>query len=345
MKMKNKAFAYDDVLLKPQYSDIESRSEIDISTNLGNGLVLSCPILSSPMDTVTGTTMAIAMGDGGGSGIIHRYNTLDAQYNAVRRAADLRNTNAPIGAAIGVTGDYLDRAVALRNAGATFLCVDIAHGHHKLMKKAIHQLRDILGDDIHIMAGNIATLEGINDLADWGADSVRCNIGGGSICSTRVQTGHGLPGLQTILDCAQTDRDVAIIADGGIKNAGDMVKALGAGADAVMCGSLLAGTAEAPGEIYRDADGSTWKSYRGMASKEAQTEWRGNYSSLEGVASRVPHQGKVKDVLAELERGIRSGFSYSGARSLEDFQAKAEFIVQTSSGLSESHTHILTRKW
>jgi IMP dehydrogenase len=345
MKMKNKAFAYDDVLLKPQYSDIESRAEIDITTNLGNGLVLRCPILSSPMDTVTGTAMAIAMGNSGGAGIVHRYNTLDAQYNAIRHAADLRDTGSPLGAAIGVTGDYLDRAVAARNAGATFLCVDIAHGHHALMKKAIHQLRDIIGDDMHIMAGNIATLEGINDLADWGADSVRCNIGGGSICSTRIQTGHGVPGLQTILDCAQTDRDVAIIADGGIKNAGDMAKAIAAGADAVMCGSLLAGTCEAPGEIYRDTDGSSWKSYRGMASKEAQTEWRGNYSSLEGVATRVPYQGKVKDILAELERGIRSSFSYSGARSLEEFQAKAEFIVQTSSGLSESHTHILTRQW
>jgi len=343
--MKNKAFAYDDVLLKPQYSDIESRSEIDISTDLGNGLVLQCPILSSPMDTVTSTTMAIAMAESGAAAIIHRYSTLNGQCSAIRRTVDLRNTSGPIGAAIGVTGDYLDRAVAAVNAGATFLCVDVAHGHHKLMKKAICQLRDILGDDIHIMAGNIATLEGINDLADWGADSVRCNIGGGSICSTRVQTGHGVPGLQTIFDCAQTDRDVSIIADGGIKNAGDMVKALAAGADAVMCGSLLAGTAEAPGEVYRENDGTAWKSYRGMASKEAQTEWRGNYASLEGIASRVPYQGKVKDVLEELSRGIRSGFSYSGARSLEELQAKAQFIVQTSSGLSESQTHILTRKW
>ena len=136
------------------------------------------------------------------------------------------------------------------------------------------------------MAGNVATLDGINDLADWGADSVRCNIGGGSICSTRIQTGHGMPGLQTIFECAKTDRDVKIIADGGIKNSGDIVKALAAGADIVMVGSLLAGTHETPGNGIKAGTGHAWKEYSGMASKEAQMEWRGKYSSFEGVASR-----------------------------------------------------------
>jgi IMP dehydrogenase len=340
-----KARSYDDVLLKPQYSDIESRAEINLNTNLGAALILGCPIISSPMDTVTETAMAMALGAHGGAGIVHRYATVERQQNLVRRAKEGAEAPIPIGAAIGVTGDYMERAQAVLEGGATFLCIDVAHGHHLLVRRALRQLRDRLGDKIHLMAGNVATLEGINDLSDWGANSVRCNIGGGSICSTRIQTGHGLPGLQTILDCAQTDRDVAIIADGGIKNAGDMVKALAAGADAVMCGSLLAGACESPGEIYKDTDGRTWKSYRGMASKEAQTEWRGNYSSLEGVATRVPYKGKVKDVLAELERGIRSGFSYSGARTLEELHAKAQFINQSGAGMHESGTHILTRKW
>ena len=246
---------------------------------------------------------------------------------------------------MGVTGEYIDRATAAYDAGATFICIDVAHGHHLLVKRALQSLRAIFGDNFHIMAGNVATLEGINDLADWGSDSVRCNIGGGSICSTRIQTGHGLPGLQTILDCSQTDRDVTIVADGGIKNSGDIVKALACGADAVMCGSLLAGTTEAPGEIQRDTDGSTWKSYRGMASKEAQTEWRGKYTSLEGVSARVPYQGRVKAILEDVDRGIRSGLSYSGARSIEELQLKAEYVRQSPSGLSESNTHILTRKW
>lgn len=337
--------SYDDVLLKPQYSDIKSRTEIDTTTDLGNGLVLKSPVLSSPMDTVTEAGMAIAMATYGGAGIIHRYNTIDQQQNAVQRADALGSKSGVVGAAIGVTDDYVERAQALVGADVDFLCIDVAHGHHILVKKALHKLREVLGDYIHIMAGNVATLEGINDLSDWGADSVRCNIGGGSICSTRVQTGHGIPGLQTILDCAQTDRDVAIIADGGIKNSGDIVKALAAGANAVICGSLLAGTTEAPGEVLRDMDGTAWKTYRGMASKEAQTDWRGKYSSLEGVATRVPYQGKAKNILEDLDRGIRSGFSYSGARSLEELHAKAEFIFQTASGLSESRTHILTRDW
>jgi len=342
--MKNKeALSYDDVLLKPQYSDITSRTEIDLSSDLKDGFILRTPILGAPMDTISQAAMATALGREGASAVIHRYNPIEAQARFVRMARDVGG-DINVGAAVGVTGDYLERAATVVEHGATYLCVDVAHGHHCLMKGALHALREKF-PDLHIMAGNIATLEGLNDLADWGASSVRCNIGGGSICSTRIQTGHGMPGLQTIFDCAQTDRDVAIIADGGIRNSGDIVKALAAGADAVMCGSLLAGTTEAPGQVLRDSDGSVWKSYRGMASKEAQTEWKGKYASFEGVATRVPYQGKVADVLADLTRGIRSGLSYSGARSIEELQAKAEFILQTSSGVSESGTHILTRKW
>tara|TARA_B100000212_G_scaffold323744_1_gene284069 strand:- start:742 stop:1329 length:588 start_codon:yes stop_codon:yes gene_type:complete len=195
------------------------------------------------------------------------------------------------------------------------------------------------------MAGNVATLQGVNDLSDWGADSVRCNIGGGSICSTRIQTGHGLPGLETIFECAKTDRDVAIIADGGIKNSGDMVKALAAGADAVMCGSVFSGTDETPGKVIEEGDGTRWKNYRGMASKEAQVNWRGRYSSHEGVSTRVPYRGSVSKLLEDIERGLRSGLSYSGARNVAELQSKAEFVIQTSAGLGESKTHITNRTW
>jgi IMP dehydrogenase len=147
------------------------------------------------------------------------------------------------------------------------------------------------------------------------------------------------------MDCSRTDRGVQIIADGGIKNSGDIVKALAAGADAVMCGSLFSGTDETPGQIFSDSDGASWKSYRGMASKEAQVMWRGRYSSFEGVSTRVPYRGSVKSILDDLEKGIRSGFSYSGARNLEELQSKAVFIKQTSSGLHESRAHITTRNW
>ena len=340
------ALSYDDVLLVPQYSDIRSRKEVDISTDIGNNLKLSLPIIASPMDTIAETPMAVSMSKYGGTAVIHRYSSIEAQHRMVRMVHDTAPQKTPIvGGAIGTTNDYLERASALIDAGANFLCVDVAHGHHTLMKEALESLRKTFGDGLHIMAGNVATLEGVNALADWGADSVRCNIGGGSICSTRIQTGHGMPGLQTVLDCASTDRKVAIIADGGIRNSGDIVKALAAGADAVMCGSLLAGTNEAPGKIIEEKDGSRWKTYRGMASKEAQVNWRGRYASYEGVSSRVPYRGGVKYILNDLERGIRSGLSYSGARSIPELQATANFVQQSTAGLSESHTHIIGRKW
>jgi|TARA_R100000951_G_scaffold116706_2_gene129975 IMP dehydrogenase len=340
----DKSLSYDDVLLVPKYSDIRSRSEIDITGDLTNGLSLPLPIISSPMDTITETTMSFIMACMGGSGIIHRYNTIEEQSKMVREASAEIDSVAigSLGAAVGVTGDYIERAQSLVFAGVKYICVDIAHGHHILMKEALYNLRKALPPNFHIMAGNVATLQGVNDLADWGANSVRCNIGGGSICSTRIQTGHGMPGLQTIFDCAKTDRDVGIIADGGIRNAGDIVKALAAGADAVMCGSLLAGTNETPGNILKDASGS-YKVYRGMASKEAQINWRGRYSSFEGISSVVPCRGNVDSLLTDLGKNIKSGFSYSGARNMKELRLKADFTQQTTAGTVESGTHISSK--
>ena len=332
-----KAYTYDDVLLVPQYSDIRSRSEVDISGRLGE-LKLTLPIISSPMDTVTESEMARTMRSEGGVGVIHRYNTIFEQCEMVKKAG------VGVGAAVGVTGDFVERAQALCGNGASFVCVDVAHGHHILMKEALEKLRDNLPDDFHIMAGNVATLEGFNDLADWGANSIKCNIGGGSICTTRVQTGHGLPGLQTILECAKSDRDAKIIADGGLKNAGDIVKALAAGADFAMLGSLLAGTDESPGIVFEGTNGVKYKQYRGMASKEAQHDWRGRTASLEGVATTIAYKGPVGEILSLLENNIRSGFSYSGARNLTELQSNAEFVVQTSASQVESSSHILLRR-
>ena len=337
------ALTYDDVLLVPQYSDIRSRSEIDISADMGNGLKLELPIFASPMDTISNAHMAQTISMEGGSTIIHRYNTPREQAEIIKQSFELGATN--VGFAVGITGDFITRTDTCLDAGGNFVCVDVAHGHHVMMREVLASLRREFGKDLHIMAGNVATLEGVNALADWGANSVRCNIGGGSICSTRVQTGHGLPGLQTIFDCSKTSRDVTIIADGGIRNSGDIVKALAAGADAVMLGSLLAGTKETPGEIIMDSDGTRYKMYRGMASKEAQMDWRGRYSSFEGVSARVPYRGSVRYILEDLEKGLRSGLSYSGARSIRELQARARWIQQTSAGTGESRTHITTRQW
>jgi IMP dehydrogenase len=335
----HKGLTYDDVLLVPQYSDIESRSEVSLATELGRGVDLKIPIISSPMDTVSETDMAGTLGDLGGLSIIHRYNSIEEQAGMIASLGG----EVLVGAAVGIAGDYIDRAIACVEAGAKVICIDVAHGHHILMKKAIKKIRKAVGKKIHIMAGNVATLEGFNDLADWGADSIRCNIGGGSICTTRVQTGHGVPGLETIFQCSKSDRNAKIIADGGIKNSGDIVKALAAGADAVMLGSLLAGTSESPGRTFKDTDGKLRKVYRGMASAEAQKDWRGRVSSQEGVSSSVPWRGPVGDVIEGLERGIRSGLSYSGARSVKELQAKAQWLQQSNASTTESSAHIRLR--
>jgi len=344
MKFKE-AVTYDDMLMVPQYSDITSRSEVDIGSNLGHR-EFSLPVIASPMDTVSETEMALAMSRAGGLAVLHRYNSIGEQQKMAHEVINSIDWAGQVAAAIGVTGDYFERAEALLAAGTDILCVDVAHGHHALMKKALEALKQEYDNDVHIMAGNVCTLEGVNDLADWGADSIRCNIGGGSICSTRMVTGHGLPGLQTIFDCARTDRDVSIIADGGIRNSGDIVKALAAGADFVMCGSLLAGTTESPGQIVANPGngfrGFPVKEYRGMASKDAQLDWRNKSSTPEGVASYIPYKGSVQDILSDLEGGIRSGFSYTGARSLRELQHKVEWARQTSAGTQESGTHILS---
>ena len=326
--------AFDDLLLVPQYSDIVSRKSIDIGSELGPDLKFDLPIISSPMDTVTSWHMARVLAENGALGVIHRYNSIKDQMTEIQ-ACD----GEVVAGAIGVTGKFLDRAKGLINSGCKILCIDVAHGHHSLMRHALKVLRNSIGYDIHIMAGYVATLEAFNDLADWGADSIRVGIGGGSICSTRIQTGHGVPTLQSILDCSRSDRSAKLIADGGIKTPGDIVKALAAGADFVMLGSLLAGTTEAPGKII-ERNGLTYKQYRGMASIEAQVDWRGHTSSVEGVSHVVPHKGPVQGILRELSNGIRSGFSYSGAKNISELRSKSVFIKQSGAGQLESSTHI-----
>lgn len=329
--------AFDDVLLKPRFSSIKSRSEINLASSFNDRHSLSLPIIAAPMDTVSESPMAAAMHDSGAMAIIHRYNSVDEQCKHIEALPE----SVIVGAAIGVSGDYMERATELYRAGCRFFCVDIAHGHHILMKSTLENLRSTFGSEVTIMAGNIATLQGFNDLADWGADAIRVGIGGGSICSTRIQTGHGVPTLQSVIDCSSSDRNAALVADGGIRTSGDIVKALAAGADFVMLGSLLAGTSESPGKLFRDKDGGMRKVYRGMASKEAQIDWRGHTASVEGVTSSVPVKGPVRAILSDLERGVRSGLSYSGARTLAEFRSFATFVRQTSAGATESSTHIM----
>tara|TARA_B100000131_G_scaffold277233_1_gene280932 strand:+ start:1585 stop:2607 length:1023 start_codon:yes stop_codon:yes gene_type:complete len=336
------SMSYDDVLLVPQYSDIESRKALYTSNELDNNITLELPIISSPMDTVTEYGMAYAMHTNGGLGIIHRYNSVEEQAKIVGYMSDETDGSGIIGAAIGVTGDYQERASELINNGANVLCVDVAHGHHSMMRDALKHLKETHGRNVHIMAGNVATAEGCLALASWGADSVRVGIGGGSICSTRLVSGHGIPTFQSVIDCVGAGCPVPIIADGGMKTSGDVVKALAAGADFVMLGSMLAGTDQAPGQVF-DNGNKKYKVYRGMASSEAQVNWRGKTSTPEGISTTIPYKGDVNNILADLRGGIQSGMSYSGARTIVELQSKAQFIRQTPASQAESYTHILLR--
>jgi len=339
--MFKEALSYDDVLLVPHYSEIESRSQVTLKSGLGPSLEFQTPIIASPMDTVSGFDMAVALSKLGGVAIIHRYNSIEEQAEIVR---SVKRNGERVGAAVGSTGDYMERVTALYNAGVDFICIDVAHGHHLNVYNAIRSIRDHYGPSIHIMAGNVATAEAFEALQAWGANSIRVGIGGGSICSTRIQTGHGVPNITAIMDCAKVATTATLIADGGIKNAGDIIKALAAGADFVMLGSLLAGTDEAPGEITESLIyGMKMKAYRGMASREAQEEWRGKSSAPEGIATTVPYKGPVENIFNDLVGNIKSGLSYTGAINIGGLQARSEFIRQTSAGQHESSTHILSR--
>lgn len=327
--------SYDDCLLVPNFSDIEHRADISLESSIGNGIVLSLPIISSPMDTVTEDKMADAMLNSGGLGIIHRYNTIQKQ-------ADLFSASGKSGCAIGVAGDYMERASALYDVGCRIFCIDVAHGHSSMMKDALMSLTAKY-NDIHIMAGNVATKSAFESLSSWGANSIRVGIGNGSCCSTQIKTGFGVPSLSSIIDCYESinDNDAVIIADGGIKGSSDIVKALAAGASAVMLGSLLSGARETPGELFEES-GELWKSYRGMASKDAQMDWRGKTASLEGIATKVRYKGPVVNILNDLETSIRSGLSYNGSRNLAHLRIYRTFIKRTGSSILESSPHILT---
>jgi IMP dehydrogenase len=299
------------------------------------------------MDTVTEVDMCVAMSNHGGLGIIHRYNSIEEQAKLVREAKDAGAKF--VGAAVGSTGDFYERTSELVKWGVDVICVDVAHGHHQNVKEAMDKInKHPQRSSFHLMAGNVATGQAFQDLSDWGADSIRAGVGGGAICSTRLQTGFGVPNMSVIFDCVQTlaykNGKTKLIIDGGIKYTGDMVKAYAAGAHFVMCGSLLAGTDESPGETFVDGNGVKMKNYRGMASREAQTNWRGKSSAPEGISTFIKHKGSVENILDDIRGNIQSGFSYAGARNFTELSGKVQFIQQTSAGLGESFTHILNKK-
>lgn len=343
---------FDDVLLLPCYSEITPQ-EVRLDTVLCPGLSLDIPLLSAPMDTVTESNMLIALGKLGGMGVIHRNLSIHEQARQLKTALE---GGFKAAAAVGFGADFEERVKELAKLHPTAICIDSAHAHTKNIVQATRFIKQHYPNQI-VITGNVATYDGAKALFEAGADIVKVGMGSGSICTTRVMSGVGVPQLSAIVDCARAAREFnrTIIADGGIRNSGDVVKALAAGASAVMLGSLLAGTDEAVGDIV-EHEGCLYKSYRGMGSvksmvKGSATRYGQNYTSgetqklvPEGVEGLLPSRGPVKEWVHQILGGIRSGCGYIGADSLIELQNKAQFITITQSSITESHPHTIVLK-
>jgi IMP dehydrogenase len=327
---------FDDILLVPQYSEVESRKDVSLKTDLRNGLVLDLPVIAAPMDTVCEWEMVEAMDRSGGLGILHRYMTIEEQCSMVKMSRAQEGVKT-IGGSVGARGSFVEDAKMLQDAGANVILIDVANGHNQNAINAVKTLRKELYGDTHVMAGNVSTWEGFSRLADAGANSIRVGIGGGSACTTRIVSGHGIPTLSSILDIRERvayEDGPALIADGGIRNAGDAAKALAAGAHALMLGRLLAGTTESPGEVV---DG--YKEFRGMASREAQEAGRGTVSGVEGISTTIPYVGSVTNIISDFRAGLSSALSYTGVENLIDFYHESMYNRVTSTTLNETKPH------
>lgn len=338
---RSKGLTFDDVLLVPRHSEISSRRNTDLTSHVTKKVSLELPLITANMDTITETAMACAMAEVGGLGSLHRFATTEDQVKMVKEIRAHHEANGiktPIAASIGVKEEGMKRGDALVDAGVEIITLDIAHGDSIMMLEVLEYMKKT-HPHIEVIAGNVATGEATKRLISAGADAVKCGIGPGSMCTTRIITGHGVPQLTAIALCAEVAREhkVPVIADGGIKNSGDMVKALCAGASAIMVGSLVSGTMETPGEMKGGK-----KLYRGMASKSAQVSWRGELPqgmAAEGEATYVSCKGSVKDVMHEVSGGIRSGMTYLGAQTVEQMREAALFMEMSASGMSESRPH------
>ena len=359
-------YTFDDFIIVPQHSEVPSRKSPDLSVDVP-GFQYKLPIVSSPMNTVTELEMIVTMHSLGGVGVLHRYMDVEDQLRISEEAQTrLRDAgaddshwldNPPFYVAVGANGDSLDRVKVLRNAGVTGFCVDVANGHNELSVQAVRAIRRLV-PDARIMAGNVCTFNGAHALAKAGANSIRVGIGPGSMCTTRQVTGHGLPQLSAIEDCVRIKwkgngfsdnslvpssyHDVAIIADGGIRRSADIIKALAIGADAVMLGSLLAGTYEAPGEYIEDEDGKVWKYYHGMASEEGRAQYSGQNTGVpaEGVSTKILYTGKkASKVIENLTAATKVGLSFSGAYTIRELQQKAQWCRVSQAGYVEGTPH------
>ncbi|MDD6415710.1 MAG: IMP dehydrogenase [Lactobacillus sp.] len=363
-KFAKQGITFDDVLLIPAESHVLP-NEVDLSTQLAPNLKLNIPLISAGMDTVTEGKMAAAMAKMGGLGVIHKNLSIKAQADEVRLAKNTEitpedkhaavdaNGKLLVAAAVGVTSDTFERAEALFEAGADAIVIDTAHGHSAGVLRKIKEIRDHFPEKT-LIAGNVATAEGTRALFEAGVDVVKVGIGPGSICTTRVVAGVGVPQLTAVYDAANVAREFGkpIIADGGIKYSGDVVKALAAGGNAVMLGSMLSGTEEAPGDVQQGSDGRLVKSYRGMGSVGAMAQQHGSSDRYfqggvneanklvpEGIEAVVSYKGTVRNVVYQILGGLRSGMGYCGAENIQKLIDTAQFVRISNAGLRESHPH------
>ena len=340
------ALTFDDVLILPRYSSVLP-TDTNITLSLTKKINLKVPFLSSAMDTVTESNMAIAIARAGGIGVIHRNLKIKSQTNEIIK---VKRKKLSVGGAIGTNNEDLERARSLIENGVDLIVIDTAHGHSEKVLKILSKLKKI-NINIPICVGNIATGEAAKKLYNAGADIIKVGIGPGSICTTRMVAGIGVPQISAIMQVKQAlkKKKIKIISDGGIKFSGDIAKALAAGADAIMMGSIFAGTDESPGKKFK-IKGKTYKQYRGMGSIGAMSSgsanryFQKNHKDKskfvpEGVKGRVEYKGSVSKIIYQLQGGLRSSMGYIGAKNLNDINKKAKFIKITKAGFYESMVH------
>ncbi len=335
-----KGYSYDDVLIVPKYNKIRSRKEVEFKTKVTRNYSINLPIIAANMDTVCESEMAISLGKLGGLGVLHRFMTPEMEAEQVKK---VKKEKLVCAAAVGIK-DYKERVPKLAKAGVNILVLDIAHGHSKYTGKTLDWIKENY-PELDVMCGNIATKDAAEYFLSKGADAIKVGIGPGSMCTTRIMSGAGVPQITAIMDVYEaTHGEIPICADGGIKFPGDVVKAIGAGADTVMLGFILAGTKESPGKIIKKK-GKLFKAYRGMASYDATikklelNKEKKEIISIEGVSTVINFKGKIEPIIKKFLGGLASGMTYIGAKNMKNIIGKIDFISMTSAGRGESIAH------
>jgi IMP dehydrogenase len=338
------SYTFDDVLLRPQFSEINSREDVDVSVEIVPGIKLTAPLMAANMQTVTSVKLAVALCKAGGMATIDQFRSIEDQINIIK---DVKKEGCSTAGAVGTSRDFMERAEALVACGVTLIIMDTPHAHNMLTKNAISEFRKKF-KDFPLIVGNIATREAARFLIDQGVDGIKIGIGPGAACLTRVNTGAGMPQITAIMECFDiaNNHSISVIADGGIKMPGSFAKAIAAGGTAAFMGSVFAGSDESPGDVI-EQDGKKFKEYFGSSSvqakiKRAESDKNFKQSAtrfVEGDAGLTKYNGTVSEIVENYVMGLKSAMSYVGARNIRDFQEKAVFSILTQNGVAENGAH------